>query len=119
MNKEGRHQALCSDSGLRVKIGNGESVVVKMTEKGTISLASNLIPDRDGLGSFEVTGLDPQKAAAKKKSFWRNLWNKVKGAAGAVLDAVTVPVFGYRCRPDIKVDISGRGISFGISCAEA
>ena len=63
--------------------------------------------------------MDPQKAASKKKSFWRRLWGKIKAAAGAIIDAVTVPIFGYRCRPDIKVDIKGRGISFGISCKEA
>jgi hypothetical protein len=108
-----------SDRGLRLRASDGESIAVKINNEGVISLASRLSPDYGGLGSFEITGLDPQTAASKKKGFWRRLWDKVKGAAGAILDAVTVPVFGYRCRPDIKVDVGNRGVSFGISCVEA
>ena len=103
---------MCSDRGLTLEILDGESIAVKINKKCVISLASCLNPDHGGLGSFEITGLDPKKAASKKKSFWRRLWGKIKAAAGAVLDAVTVPIFGYRCRPDINVDIRGRGISF-------
>lgn len=119
MSKASRYKQMCSKRGLRFKTSDGESVAVRINKKGVISLASLLSPDSGGLGSFEITGLDPQEAASQKKSFWRGLWDKIKGAAGAILDAVTVPVFGYRCRPDISVDIRGRGISFGISCTEA
>ena len=119
MSKETRYKKMYSDRGLRVKTRDGESITVRVNNEGIISLASNLNPNHGGLGSFEITGLDPQEAASQKKSFWRGLWNRIKSVAGEILDAVTVPVFGYRCRPDIKVDIGGRGISFGISCAEA
>lgn len=119
MSKETRYKKMCSDRGLNVKIRDGDLINVKINKEGVISLASNLSPDHGGLGSFEIAGLDPQKAASKKKSFWRGLWNKIKAVAGEILDFVTVPIFGYRCRPDIKVDIGGGGISFGISCTEA
>ena len=119
MSKESRYEKMCSENGLDVKTLDGESISVKINTKGVISLTSRLNPDHGGLGSFEITGLDPQEAASKKKSFWRGLWSKIKAAAGAILDAVTVPIWGYRCRPDIKVDVKGRGVTFGISCAEA
>lgn len=109
---------MCSDCGLDVKTQDGESIAVKINKEGVITLASSLDPNHGGLGSFEITGLTPQKAASKKKSFWGRLWDKIKSFAGAVLDAVTVPVFGYSCRPDINIDFNGRGISFGISCKE-
>lgn len=119
MSKESRYKEMRSDRGLRLRASDGEPIAVKINSEGMISLASRLDPDHGGLGSFEITGLDPQTAASKKKSFWRGLWNKVKAAAGAILDFVTVPIFGYRCRPDINVDFAGRGVSFGISCSEA
>lgn len=109
---------MCSARGMTLKTVDGESITVKISNEGVISLASSLNPDHGGLGSFEITGLTPQKAASKEKSFWGGLWDKVKRFAGAVLDAVTVPVFGYSCRPDIKIDFGDRGISFGISCKE-
>lgn len=119
LSKATRYKQMCSDRGLRFKTKNGESIAVRIDNEGVISMASRLSSDFGGLGSFEIVGLDPQTAASKKKSFWRGLWNTIKAAAGAILDAITVPVFGYRCRPDIMVDIGGGGISFGISCKEA
>ena len=119
MSKENRYKEMCSDRGLEVKTQDGELIIVKINKEGIVSLASSLDPDHGGLGSFEITGLDPQEAAAKKKSFWGRLWSKIKQVAGDILDAVTVPVFGYRCRPDINIDIKNRGISIGISCTEA
>jgi hypothetical protein len=110
---------MCSDSGFRFETSDGETIAVKINKEGIISLASLLSPDSGGLGSFRIVGLDPQIAASKKTSFWRRLWKKMKAAAGAVVDAVTVPIWGYRCRPDIQVDIKGRGLSIGISCEEA
>jgi len=118
MSKESRYKQMCSDCGLTLKTVDGESIVIKISNKGVISLASSLNPDHGGLGSFEITGLDPQEAASKKKSFWGRLWGKIKSFAGELLDAVTVPVFGYSCRPDINIDFAGRGVSFGISCKE-
>lgn len=118
MSKESRYKQMCSDCGLMLKTVDGESIVVKISNEGVISLASGLSPDHGGLGSFEITGLTPQKAASKKKSFWGRLWDKIKSVAGDILDAVTVPIFGYSCRPDIKIDFAGRGVSFGISCKE-
>lgn len=118
MSRENRYKEMCSDQGLEVETQDGELIVVKINNDGIVSLASSLNPDHGGLGSFVITGLDPQEAAAKKKSFWGRLWSKIKEVAGAVLDAVTVPVFGYRCRPHIDIDFRNRGISIGISCKE-
>ena len=103
--------------GLRTS--DGEPITVKINNEGVISLASRLSPDRGGIGSFEITGLDPEKAASKKKGFWRGLWDKIKAGAAAIVDAITVPLFGHKCRPNIKVDIGNRGVTFGISCTEA
>ena len=119
MSKQSRSRKMHSDSGMRFKTLDDESVTVRISKKGVLSLTSSLNPDHGGLGSFIITGLDPKKAAAKKKSFFRSLWNKIKSAAAAIVDAVTVPLFGYRCRPDIGIDIKGRGVTFGISCNEA
>lgn len=116
---EARYQAMSSDRGLRLRATDGEPITVRINESGTISLATRLRPNNGGLGSFEVTGLEPMKAASKKKGFWRNLWDKIKGAAAAVVDAITVPLFGYRCRPDVQVDLKDRKFIFGIKCTEA
>ena len=118
MSKENRYKKMSSDRGLMLKTSDGESITVKISKKGVVSLKSNLNPDHGGLGTFEITGLTAKKAATKKKSFWGKLWGKIKGAVGAVLDAVTVPVFGHSCRPDITIDLDGRGVTFGISCKE-
>jgi hypothetical protein len=119
MDRDSRYEEMRSERGLRLRAAGGEQIAVSIDGEGKISLKSRLSRDHGGLGSFEITGLDPQTAASQKKSFWRGLWNKIKAAAGALLDAVTVPVFGYRCRPNISVDIGGGGVSFGISCVEA
>ena len=116
---ETRYKKLCSDEGLKLRASNGEPISVRINESGTVSLATRLKPDNGGIGSFDITGLEPQKAASKKKSFWRKLWNTIKGAAAAIVDAVTVPIFGYRCRPDCQIDLSNGGFSFGIKCSEA
>lgn len=118
-NSEARYKAMCSKRGLTLEASDGEPISVRINENGTISLATRLNPDHGGLGSFEIRGLEPKKAAAKGKGFWQKLWDKVKGAAAAIADAVTVPIFGYRCRPDIDIDLSNNRFVFGIKCTEA
>lgn len=119
MSKQSRYEEMTSERGMRVKVANGEVITVRADGRGTITLQSTLSPDHGGLGSFEITGLEPRAAAAKKKGFWRRLWDKIKEVAGDVLDAVTVPVFGYKCRPDITVDLKDQVFTLGISCKEA
>ena len=119
MSKESRDREMRSSQGMTLKTLDDESIIVKISKKGVISLTSGLSPDNGGLGSFEITGLDQKTAASKKKSFWRGLWDTIKSAAAAIADAITVPIFGYRCRPDINVGINTGGITFGISCTEA
>lgn len=118
MSKKSRYEKMHSDKGLTLKTEEGEPITVKINEKGTILLKSSLVSDNSGIGIFEITGLSAKKAASKKKGFWGSLWGKIKKLAGDVLDAVTVPVFGYSCRPDISIDIKNGGVSFGISCTE-
>lgn len=114
-----RYKAMCSKQGLMLEATDGEPISVRIGENGTISLATRLSTDHGGLGSFEIRGLDPEKAAAKEKGFWQKLWDKVKGAAAAIADAITVPLFGYRCRPDIDVNLKDNKFVFGIKCTEA
>ena len=114
-----RLKAMRSTRGYSLRATDGEPITVRIQEDGKITLSSRLRPDHGGLGDFNVTGLEPTKAAAKKKGFWRRLWEKIKDAIGAVVDAVTVPLFGYRCRPDIDIDLSDNRFVFGIKCKEA
>lgn len=118
MSKKNRYRKMHSDKGLTFKTTEGEPIAVKINKKGIISLESSLNSNNGGIGVFEITGLTARKASSKKKGFWRKLWDTVKAVAGALLDAVTVPVFGYSCRPNISINLKDRGASFGISCRE-
>lgn len=119
MSTATRLKDMTSSRGMRVRIADGEDITVRINDRGTISLETTLSRDNGGLGAFEITGLAPKAAAAKKKGFWKRLWDKIKSVAGDVLDAVTVPVFGYRCRPDITIDLKDQVFTLGISCKEA
>jgi hypothetical protein len=59
------------------------------------------------------------QATAKKKGFWGRLWDGIKSAVNAVIDAVTFDVGGATCRPSVSVGTSnGRltSMTVGISC---
>jgi hypothetical protein len=68
--------------------------------------------DGEGLlDSVTVTG-DPETISQAKKSFWGRVWRKVKGAVGAVVDAVTGS--GCKLGASGKVDKDGNLIRFSI-----
>lgn len=116
---EKRLDRMRAKGGLKLKANDGEPISVCLDALGNIILTTRLSRDNGGLGQFRVRGLTAKKAASKKKSFWRKLWETIKDVAAAVSDAITVPVFGYRCRPDIDIDLSDGRFIFGIECKEA
>ena len=120
MNERRRLKKICSDKGLSIKQTYGEDIFLIRNKDGVLQLKSayeNL--NESILDMITLTDMTPEEAAAKKKGFWRRLWNKVKKVAGDVLDAVTVPVFGYRCRPNASISFNPPSFTLGVSCVES
>jgi len=120
MSANSRLEKIYSDRGLIIKRSFGETLALVANSDDTLTLKSLANSEDDSLlGSITITGMTAKKAAKKKKGFWGKLWDKVKKVAGDALDAVTVPVFGYRCRPDANISFNPPSFTLGIKCVEA
>jgi hypothetical protein len=96
--------------------GDAVTVSIGPTGQTTIRLAS---ATRGELASVIVRGLTHAQASSKSRGFWGRLWDKIKGVANALVDAVTFNVGGATCRPSASVGMKGGNINqatVGISC---
>ena len=82
----------------------GDRVVITIGPAGRAELRAE-VPDKEAvLGTVVVTGLTPTQAAKKSKGFWGKLWDSLKGAANAIIDAVTFEAGPFTCRAGMNVD---------------
>ena len=96
----------------------GDALTVSIGPSGQTSIRSG--DPLDVLkGSVIVRGMTHAQATAKKKGFWGRLWDGIKAAVRAVVEAVTFDVGGATCRPSVSVGATkGRisSLTVGISC---
>jgi hypothetical protein len=98
----------------------GDRLTVAISPTGFAVIRAEVLDENAVLGSLVVTGLTPEQVAKKSKGFWGKLWDKIKGAAKAVIDFVTFDVGPVTCRPDGSVNYhNGQVTSWrvGVSCS--
>ena len=100
----------------RSRAGDSLAVTIGATGRTTIRAVAST---GRGLDALVVRGLTADEASRKSKGFWGRLWDGIKSAANAVIDAVTFGVGGATCRPSASVGLEGgrvTKVTVGVSC---
>jgi hypothetical protein len=100
---------------------SGDRLTVAISPTGFAVIQAEVLDENAVLGSLVISGLTPEQVAKKSKGFWGKLWDKIKGAAKAVIDFVTFDVGPVTCRPDASVNYhDGKVTSWtvGVSCRD-
>ena len=97
----------------------GDRLVVTINPTGLTVIQAKEFVDHISLDSLIVVGLTAEQASTKSKGFWGRLWDKIKKAAGDVIEAFTFDAGPLSCKPHAKVDFHGdKPVSFtvGLTC---
>ena len=104
-------------------VDNGDRISATITKSGTVEIRA-VEPDKVFvLGTIIIDGFTPEEAQAIAKGFWGRLWDGIKSAVRAVMDAITFdggPHLGT-CRADVQVThVDGMpvGGTVGIKCTQ-
>jgi hypothetical protein len=111
------------DGPFQLDLGDGDRISATITKSGTVEIRA-VEPDKVFvLGTVIVAGFTPEEAQAIAKSFWGRVWDRIKSAVRAVMDAITFdggPYLGT-CRADVEVthvDGIPVGGTVGIQCTQ-
>jgi hypothetical protein len=93
------------DVPFELDLDDGDRISATITKSGTVKTRA-VEPDKVFvLGTVIIDGFTPEQAQAIAKGFWGRVWDGIKSAVRAVLDAITFdggPYLGT-CRGDVQV----------------
>jgi hypothetical protein len=104
-------------------LDDGDRITATITKSGTVKLRAVEPEKMFVLGDVVIEGFAPEEAQAIARGFWGRVWNKIKSAVRAVMDAITFdggPYLGT-CRADVQVthvDGVPVGATVGIKCVQ-